>query len=248
MVNTGISEKSTTGTQPSASVTTMNDTSISTMTTPIHTNTNDELLSSSGKGSVTISTTTPQSEVVKHSASVAKSSSTALAASGVKLESSTLGKVKVEPKDFNTVLFQKSLPPIPGVSGYNSNKVAAEMAEIDSFLASLAGGGAASNPVPNMTFGKKIKTEPAGVVKPTPVGSALGNIALSYGNSEDESSSSSSDESDDNHLMTLGSIKMSTAAAATAVVAMDTQEVEQSMKKVVVSSDSSSSSSEDELG
>lgn len=129
--------------------------------------------------------------------------------------------------------------PVTSASGYNSNKVAIEIAKIDSFLASLAKG--SNKPMPN----NKVKTETSAaaavVFKP---GSALGNIAMSYGNSDDESSSSSSDESEDDQPVRPA--KVTTAAAA--VVAMDTQEVEQSMKKVAVSSDSSSSSSEDELG
>lgn len=199
-------------------------------------------LSSATRNVTTIASASPS--FVTHSASVANSSSTALSASAyslpntVKLQPSMPGKAKMKPQDFD-IPFQK---PITGASGYNSSKVAAEMAKIDSFLASLAKGGASSNPVPNMN---KIKTETTAVSKPTPVGSALGNIALSYGYSEEESSSSSSDESEDDQPATTRSTKMT---AADAVVAMDTQEVEQSMKKVAVSSDSSSSSSEDELG
>ena len=190
-------------------------------------------------------TASSSSTIVVPPASVAKSSSAQLTASSafslpntMKLEPST---VKLEPRDFDATLFQPMLP-TSRISSYNANKVAAEMAKIDSFLASLAKGGISNNPIPNT----KIKTEPVGVFKPKPVGSALGNIALSYGHSEEEeSSSSSSDESEDDRPGSIGSAKTTTA---TAVVAMDTQEVEQSMKKVAVSSDSSSSSSEDELG
>lgn len=172
---------------------------------------------------------------------VSASGLTSSACSVPKLEPSTLHQVKLEPRDFENITFPRPALPITGASGYNSSKVAAEMAKIDSFLASLAKGGTGSSTMPNI----KVKTESAGVVKPAPVGSALGNIALSYGHSEEESSSSSSDESDDDKPANVRSAKV-TAAAAT--VAMDTQEVERSMKKVAVSSDSSSSSSEDELG
>ena len=164
----------------------------------------------------------------------------------VKPESSMLGKSKMASQDFDIPLHRPAVPVI-GVLGYNANKVAAEMAKIDSFLASLAKGGASTNPVPNVNFTKS-KKETAAASKRTPVGSALGNIALSYGYSKEESSSSSSDESEDDRPATVRSTKLTAANAATAATAMDTQEVEQSMKKVAVSSDSSSSSSEDELG
>ena len=108
------------------------------------------------------------------------------------------------------------------------------MAKIDSFLASLAKGGTGSSTMPNI----KVKTETAGVTKPALVESALGNITLSYGYSEEESSSSSSDELDDDRPANVRSTKVTAAAPN---VAMDTQEVEQSRKKVAVSSDSTSS-------
>ena len=193
---------------------------------------------------VTVATANAGSSLMTPPANTAVSTSaelTSTASSVPKLEPSTLGQVKFEPQDFENITFPKRVLPVTGASGYNSSKVAAEMAKIDSFLASLAKGGTGSSTMPNI----KVKTESAGVIKPAPIGSALGNIALSYGYSEEESSSSSSDESDDDKPANVRSTKV-TAAAAT--VAMDTREVEQSMKKVAVSSDSSSSSSEDELG
>ena len=269
--NTGFSEKSGDGVQPQttnvqvpASVTSISGTGASAIPTSLQTGTTDagtdnscknvsnaensiQLLSSSSSKTCNVTmATTASSSLVTHPAGVAASSSTQLAATtaaynlpnAVKLEPSMLGKVNTELQDFN-IPFQM---PITGASGYNSSKVAAEMAKIDSFLASLSRDGAISNPLPKVNFGKT-KT---GASKPPPVGSALGNIALSYGGySEEESSSSSSDESDYDQSATVRSAKIT---AADAVVAMDTQEVEQSMKKIAVSSDSSSSSSEDELG
>ena len=193
---------------------------------------------------------TASSSPVMNSTSAGNSSSVGAVAAAaynlpntVKLESSMLGKGKMTSQDFDVPL-QKPAIPIIGAAGYNANKVAAEMAKIDSFLASLAKVGASTNPVPSMNFSKP-KKQTAAASKHTPVGSALGNIALSYGYSEEESSSSSSDESEGDQQAT---VKLTNPTAADAVIAMDTQEVEKSMKKVTVSSDSSSSSSEDELG
>ena len=242
----------------SASVPSINDTSTTAMKTSIQTDitntgtdntfidgsTMEEKISPSlsTTHNVTMATANAGSSSVTHPANTAVGCSAELTAAACipKLEPSTLSKVKVEPRDFDNITFPKPILPVTGASGYNSSKVAAEMAKIDLFLASLAKGGIGSNTMPNV----KVKTETAAVMKPAPVGSALGNIALSYGYSEEESSSSSSDESEDDKLVNVRSTKMNATAA---VVAMDTHEVEQSMKKVAVS-DSSSSSSEDELG
>ena len=242
--NKSDSEASTLDVQGSTSAPSINDTSTAKVTASLQSDRTDMsgsvmgekiLLSSSEKRTITATTATTISSVT-HSASVATSSTAGVnvATHNVpKLEPSTLGRIKINPRDFDNFTFQKPALPVIGASGYNSNKVAAEMAKIDSFLASLAKG----NPTPSV----KVKTETAGVAKPAPVGSALGNIALSYGYSEEESSSSSSgDESEDDRPF---NVKLADAA----VIAMDTQEVEQSMKKVAVSSDSSSSS-EDEQG
>jgi len=150
--------------------------------------------------------------------------------------------VKPEQKNLSYTPFQSPLPTQAKMSTYDSNKVAAEMAEIDSFLKSLASGtigrsGATTKPAPLSSSSKVAVND--NVVKPAAGGSALGRIAQSYGDS-DESSSSSSDESEDEEQGATAGIKMVTAPPT---VAMDTSEVEQSMKKVVVSSDSSDSSS-----
>ena len=208
-----------------------------------------QLVSSSSSETHNITGASTSSNLVMNSASAGNSFSVGTVAAAynlpntVKPESSMLGKSKMASQDFDIPLHRPAVPVI-GVSGYNANKVAAEMAKIDSFLASLAKGGASTNPVPNVNFTKS-KKEIAAASKRTPVGSALGNIALSYGYSEEESSSSSSDESEDDRPAT---VRLTKPTAANAATAMDTQEVEQSMKKVAVSSDSSSSSSEDELG
>ena len=243
------SETSTKDVQGSISIPSINDTSTTKITTSLQSDRvniggsamEEKKLLSSSEASTVTATTASNFSSVTHSASAAMSSTAQVnvAAHNVpKLEPSTLGKIKINPHDFDNFTFQRPALPVIGASGYNSNKVAAEMAKIDSFLASLAKG----NPAPSV----KVKTETAGVVKPAPVGSALGNIASSYGYSEDESSSSSSgDESEDDHPFNVKPAKMTVDAA---VIAMDTQEVERSMKKVAVSSDSSSSSSEDEQG
>ena len=255
-----INSQSTSDVHVSASVPSMNDTSTNTMKTSIQTgianmgadntcidgSTMEEKISQSlsTAHNVTVATANAGSSLVTRPANTAVGCSAELTTSACnvpKLEPSTLGKVKMGPRDFDNITFPKPILPVTSASGYNSSKVAAEMAKIDSFLASLAKGGTSSNTMPNI----KVKTETAGVLKPVPVGSALGNIALSYGYSEEESSSSSSDESEDDKPASVQSAKMTATAA---VVAMDTREVEQSMKKVAVSSDSSSSSSEDELG
>ena len=208
-----------------------------------------QLASSSSSETHNVAGATASSNLVMNSTSAANSSSVGAVAGAynlpntVKLEPSMLGKGKMTSRDFDVPL-QKPAIPVVGAAGYNASKVAAEMAKIDSFLASLAKGGASTNLVPNVNFSKP-KKETAAASKRTPIGSALGNIALSYGYSEEESSSSSSDESEDDRPAAVRSTKPTTADA---VVAMDTQEVEKSMKKVTVSSDSSSSSSEDELG
>ena len=164
---------------------------------------------------------------------------------------SNSSEVKPEQKNLSYTPFKAPLATQAKMSVYDSNKVAAEMAEIDSFLKSLASGtsgrsSATTKPAP-LSSGSKAAVNDI-VVKPAADGSALGRIAQSYGDS-DESSSSSSDESEDEEQGATVGIKMVTAPAT---VAMDTSEVEQSMKKVVVSSDSSdsssSSSSDNELG
>jgi len=163
--------------------------------------------------------------------------------------------VKTEQKNLSYIPFQVPAAHKAKTSAYDSSKVAAEMAEIDSFLKSLASGAnGGSNDSHNPTKPVPLSSSSTAavndiVVRPAAGGSALGRIAQSYGDS-DESSSSSSDESEDEELGATADNKMATAPAA---VAMDTSEVEQSMKKVVVSSDngdssSSSSCSDDELG
>lgn len=240
-----------------ASIASMSDTSTPTVTTSLQTDvttcinssiTDKPIQLSSSSCNVTATASTITASLVTHTGGVKNTFSTASSyslPSAVKLEPSTLGKVKIEPHDFDNFQFPKPVLPITGASGYDSSKVAAEMAKIDLFLASLAKGGASSNIVPNMNF-SKVKTDNVFKPAPLPVGSALGNIAASYGYSEGESSSSSSDESEDDHQPVAKRSTKMTAAAA--VVAMDTEEVERSLKKVAVSSDSSSSSSEDELG
>ena len=197
-----------------------------------------------------LSMTTSTSVVTEPKLTVG-SSTGAIPTNSLKLDSSM---VKTEQKNLSYVPFQAPAATKAKMSTYDSSKVAAEMAEIDSFLKSLASGtsGGSSNnhdstkPAPLVSSSKAAVNDI--VVKPATGGSALGRIAQSYGDS-DESSSSSSDESEDEELGATAGSKIATAPDA---VAMDTSEVEQSMKKVAVSSDSSDSSSssgsDDELG
>ena len=178
------------------------------------------------------------------------SSTGAIPSNTLKLDSSV---VKTEQKDLSYIPYQAPVLTAATkakVSSYDSSKVAAEMAEIDSFLKSLTSGssGTSSNDstIKTVPLASSCKPVVNDIVVMPADRSALKRIAQSYGYS-DESSSSSSDESEDEELgVTVGSNKMATVA-----VAMDTSEVEQSIKKVAVSgsSDSSSSSgSDDDLG